>query len=103
VEVDQKNVELARNYTYLQHLELAYWTAQASQEHSDSNLGCDLPGGVSLPAPVARNDQPLSPKEQKKEEDKLRKMTEQRRKETNEQRERRIADSERRDERHHEP
>jgi len=30
-------------------------------------------------------------------------MTEQRRKETNEQRERRIADSERRDERHHEP
>ncbi len=31
---------------------------------------------------VARNDQPLSPKEQKKEEDKLRRSIEERRKET---------------------
>jgi hypothetical protein len=52
---------------------------------------------------VARNDQPLSPKEQKKEEDKLRKSIEERRKETAEQRARRIADWERRRQRQRDP
>jgi hypothetical protein len=52
---------------------------------------------------VARNDHPLSPKEQQREEDKLRKSVEERRKETEEERERRIADWERRRQRQRDP
>jgi hypothetical protein len=104
VEVDQKNVELARNYTYLQHLELRILDGSGKVKSTQTQTwDVTFLEGSLYQRLVARNDQPLSPKEQKKEEDKLRKMTEQRRKETNEQRERRIADSERRDERQHEP
>jgi hypothetical protein len=103
VEVDQKNVELARNYTYLQRLETRELDGSGKVKRTQTQTwDVTFLEGSLYQRLVARNDQPLSPKEQKKEEDKLRKMTEQRRKETNEQRERRIADSERRDERQHE-
>jgi hypothetical protein len=104
VETDRKNVEIARNYTYLQRLELRMLDGSGKVKSTQiQTWDVTFLDGSLYQRLVARNDQPLSPKEQKKEEDKLRKMTEQRRKETNEQRERRIADSERRDERHHEP
>jgi hypothetical protein len=53
---------------------------------------------------VARDDKPLPPDEQKKEEEKLRKSNEERSKETEEQRRQRIAETNRkRDERQREP
>jgi hypothetical protein len=104
VESDRKNVELARNYTYLQRLEVRMLdgSGKVKSTHTQTWDVTFLEGSLYQRL-VARNDQPLSAKEEKKEEDKLRKMMEQRRKETKEQRERRIADSERKQERQHEP
>ena len=52
---------------------------------------------------MARNDQPLPPKEQQQEDEKLQRSIEQRRKETPEQKERRIADWKRKQEKQREP
>jgi hypothetical protein len=104
VEVDQKNVELARNYTYLERDEVRILDGSGKVKNTHTQTwDVTLLEGSSYRRLVARNDQPLSPKEQRKEEDKLRKSIEQRRNETEEQRQRRIADSERRQERQHEP
>ena len=104
VETDSRNVEIARNYTYLQRMETRLLDGSGKVTHTQTQTwDVTFLEGSLYQRLVARNDQPLSPKEQKKEEDKLRKMLEQRRKETPEQRQRRIADSERKQARQHEP
>jgi len=104
VEIDRKNVEIARNYTYLQRLEVRILDGSGKVKRTQTQTwDVTFLEGSRYQRLVARNDQPLSPKEEKKEEDKLRRMMEQRRKETTAQRERRIADSERSQERQHEP
>jgi hypothetical protein len=100
VETDSKNVELARSYTYLQRLELRILDGSGKVKNTQTQTwDVTFLEGSLYQCLVARNDKPLSPKEEKKEEDKLSKMLEQRRKETPEQRQHRIADSER----HHDP
>jgi hypothetical protein len=104
VEIDRKNAEIARNYTFLERQEVRELDG-SGEVKSTRNQTWDvtLLEGSPYRRLVARNDQPLSPKEQKKEEDKLRRSIEQRRKETKEQRERRTAEWERRQERQREP
>ena len=100
VETDSKNVELARSYTYLQRLELRILDGSGKVKNTQTQTwDVTFLEGSLYQRLVARNDKPLSPKEEKKEEDKLSKMLEQRRKETPEQRQHQIADSER----HHDP
>jgi hypothetical protein len=104
VEIDEKNVEMARNYTFLQRQEVRELDGSGKLKGSHTQTwDVTMLEGSHYQRLVARDDQPLSPKEQKKEEDKLRTSVEQRRKETEEQREHRMADSERRRRRQHEP
>jgi len=104
VEIDSKNVEVARNYTFLQRQELRELDGSGKLKSTHTQtLDVTMLEGSPYQRLVARDDQPLSPNEQKKEEDKLRKSVEQRRRETEDQRERRMADSERRRKRQHEP
>ena len=104
VEIDRKNVELSRNYTYLQRQEVRELDGSGKVKSTQvQTWDVTLLEGSPYRRLVARNDQPLSPQEQKKEEDKLRKSIEERRKETEEQRAHRIADADRRRERQHDP
>jgi hypothetical protein len=104
VEIDRKNLEIARNYTYLERHEARELDGSGKVKSTEiQTWDVTLLEGSPYRRLVARNDQPLPPKEVKKEEDKLRQSIEQRRKETKEQRERRIADWERRRERQREP
>jgi hypothetical protein len=104
VEIDRKNLEIGRNYTYLERREERELDGSGKVKNTEVQTSdVTLLEGSPYRRLVARNDQPLSPKEQSKEEDKLRKSIEERRKETKEERERRIADWERRRQRQREP
>ena len=104
VETDKKNAEIARSYTYLERQEVRELDGSGKVKSTQIETSdVTLLEGSPYRRLVARDDQPLSPKEQKKEEDKLRRSNEERRKETEEQRVRRIADWERRQERQREP
>jgi hypothetical protein len=104
VEVDRKNLEISRAYTYLERQEVRELDGSGKVRNTQVQTSdVTLLEGSPYRRLVARTDQPLSPKEQNKEQDKLRKSIEDRRKETPEERERRIADWDRRRERQREP
>jgi hypothetical protein len=104
VEIDRNNLEIARNYTYLERREERELDGSGKVKNVEVQTSdVTLLEGSSYRRLVTRNDQPLSSKEQKKEEDKLRKSIEERRAESKEERERRIADWERRRQRQREP
>jgi hypothetical protein len=103
-ELDRRNTEISRSYTFLER-----------QEHRDEDSGGKLKKtesttfdvtlleGSPYRRLVARDDKPLSPKDQLKEEEKLQKSILDRRKETPAQRESRIADWERKKQKQREP
>jgi hypothetical protein len=96
VEIDRKNLEISRSYTYLERQEVRELDGSGKVKNSEVQTSdVTLLEGSPYRRLVARNDQALSPKEQSKEEDKLRKSIEQRHHETDEERQRRIADWER--------
>ena len=104
IELERQNRENWINYTYLER--------QFQREYDGSGkLKRDIlrtydvtnVEGSPYRRLVARNDQPLSPEEQKAEQDKLQRSIEERRKETKEQRDRRIAEWRRRQDRQREP
>jgi hypothetical protein len=104
VEIDRKNLEMARSYTYLERQEVRELDGSGKIKNTEVQTSdVTLLEGSPYRRLVARNDHPLSPKEQQREEDKLRKSVEERRKETEEERERRIADWERRRQRQRDP
>jgi hypothetical protein len=104
VEIDRKNLEIARNYTYLERREQRELDGSGKVKDTEVQTSdVTLLEGSSYRRLVARNDRPLSSKEQKREEDKLRNSIEERRKESKEERERRIADWERRRQRQRDP
>jgi hypothetical protein len=104
VEMDRKDAELAVNYTYLER------EAESDLDGSGKPKTTEIRSwdvtqqeGSPYRRLVARKDQPLSPAEQKQEEDKLQWTIEQRRKETPEQRKLRIENWRRREQRRREP
>jgi hypothetical protein len=104
VELDLKNAELSRSYTFLQRQETRELDGSGkTRKHDIKTYDVTLLEGSPYRRLVARNDQPLPPKEQQLEEEKLRNSIEQRRKETPEQKERRIADWKRKQEKQREP
>ena len=104
VEIDRKNLEIARNYTYLERDETRELDGSGKVKSTKiQTWDVTLLEGSRYRRLVARNDRPLSSKEQQREEDKLRKSIEERRKESKEERDRRIADWERRRQRQREP
>ncbi len=103
-ELDRKNMEVARNYTYLQRQDESDLDSSGSpKNHQIRTWDVTLQEGSPYRRLVARNDQPLSAAEQQQEDQKLRNNIEQRRKETPEQRQRRIAEWERRVHKQREP
>jgi hypothetical protein len=104
VEIDRQNLEIARNYTYLERREDRELDGSGKVKNTEVQTSdVTLLEGSSYRRLVARNDRPLSSREQQREEDKLRKSIEERRAETAEQRARRIADWERRRQRQRDP
>ena len=103
-EVDRRNAQIARNYTFLQRQEKRETDSSGKVKSVESETwDITLQEGSPYRRLIARNDQPLSEKEQKKEEEKRRASDELRRKETPEQRQRRIAEWERRQQQRREP
>jgi hypothetical protein len=103
-EFDQKNADLVRNYTFLQRQVDSDLDGAGKPKRQDIRTwDVTILDGSPYHRLVARNDQPLSPAEQKQEEDKLRFSNEERRKETPEQRSARIADWDRKRQKQREP
>jgi hypothetical protein len=105
VQVNDRNEEIARDYTYLERQDLREMDGSGRvKEHRVETWDVTLLEGSPYRRLVARNDQPLPLAEQRKEEEKLRKSNEERSQETEEQRRRRIAETlKKRDERQREP
>ena len=95
-ETDRRNLEISRSYTYLERQEQRDLDSDGKVKKTESKTtDVTLLEGSPFRRLVARDDKPLSPKEQRKEEEELQKSIEQRRKETPEERARRIAEWER--------
>jgi len=95
-ETDRRNLEIARNYTYLERQEQRELdSADKVKKVESTTTDVTLLEGSPFRRIVARNDKPLSAKEQRKEQERLDKSIADRRHETPEERTRRIAEWER--------
>jgi hypothetical protein len=104
VQLDQRNTDAARNYTFLQRqLERQYDGAGKVKEEKLRTWDVTMQDGSPYRRLVARNDQPISAEDQRSEQEKLERNLAERRKETPAQREHRIADWERRRQKQREP
>ena len=104
VEADHSDAVIARHYTYLEHQERRETDGAGKTKNVESQTwDVTLLEGSPYRRLIARNERPLSEKEQKKEDEKLRIGNEQRRRETPEQRQARIADWDRRQQQRREP
>ena len=103
-ELDRRNTEISRSYTYLERQEHRdVNTAGKLTKTESTTVDVTLLEGSPYRRTVARNDQPLSPKDQRKEQERLQKSIEDRRKETREQRATRVAEWERKKQKQREP
>jgi hypothetical protein len=105
VQINDRNEEIARNYTYLERQDIKVLDGSGRiKDHKIETWDVTLLDGSQYRRLVARDDKPLPPAEQRKEDERLRKSEQERAKETEEQRQRRIAEADkRRDERRREP
>jgi hypothetical protein len=104
LDLDQKNVEAARNYTYLERqLDRQFDGSGKVKQQNLRTWDVTLQEGSPYRRLVARNDQALSAEEQQHEQEKLQWNIETRRKESKEVRDKRIADFERRRRKQREP
>ncbi len=95
-EIDRKNLEISRNYTYLERQEERDLDSGGKVRKTESTtIDVTILEGSPFRRMVARDDKPLPAKEQRKEEERLQKSIEDRRKETPEERARRISEWER--------
>jgi hypothetical protein len=91
------NDEISRQYTYLQRDDVRTLDGAGKVKHRDlQTFDITLLEGSPYRRPVARDDKPLPPQEEKKEQERLKRSIEQRRSETPAQRQQRIADWDRR-------
>jgi len=103
-ELDRHNTEVARNYTYLERQERRDLDSNGKLKKSEcETFDVTLLEGSPYRRLVARNDAPLSPKDQRKQLDKLQKSIEERGHETPAQRQQRTADWERKRAKQREP
>jgi hypothetical protein len=103
-ELDRRNTEISRNYTYLERHEQREEDGRGNYKRIESTtLDVTVLEGSPYRRVIARNDKPLSAKEQQQEEAKLQRSIVERRHETKEQREQRIAEWERRQQKQREP
>jgi hypothetical protein len=104
INADRANAAIARNYTYLMRQDERQLDAAGNVlSHESRTWDYTMLEGSPFHRLVERDDHPLSAREQKVEEEKLRKSIEDRRQETAEQRARRIADWDRAQQKRREP
>jgi len=104
IQTDSAGVEAARNYTYLERQETRELDGSGKLKNREVHTyDVTLLEGSPYRRLMALNDQPLAPKEQKKEEEKLRQSNEARSRETEAQKQQRIADWHRKQEKQREP
>lgn len=104
VELDRRNLELARSYAFVERQEQRRVDTSGKVTETESTTwDVTLLEGSPYRRVVARNDKPLTPREQKKEEEKLHRSREERCRESKELRAGRIAEWERKQERQREP
>lgn len=104
IDADQHNTEIARTYTFVQRQQQREIDSNGKVKKTESDtVDVTLMEGSGYRRHIAHNDQPLPPKEQAKEEERLRRSIEERKKETAEHRAIRIQDWERRRAKEREP
>ena len=104
VELDRKDTEISRNYTFLERQEQRELDSGGKLKHTQSEtFDVTLLEGSPYRRMVAKDDRPLPPKDQRKEEERLQRSIADRRKETKEQHDARVADWARKQEKQHEP
>ena len=104
IEIDKRNSEIARNYTFIQRQQQRDLDSNGRVKKVESDTyDVTLLEGSPYRRKIAHNDRPLPAKDQAKEEEKLRRSIEDRRKEPPEQRARRIQEWERKQEKQREP
>jgi hypothetical protein len=92
VDANERNWKIARNYTWTERDEERELDAQGNVKKTESNTyEVTLEQGEEWSRLVQKNDKPLSPKEDKKEQEKLDKSIREREAETPEQRAKRLA------------
>lgn len=97
VAADERNWRIARNYTYLQRVELRRLDAQGSVKLSEvETYDVTLPGGTPYRQLVQRDDRPLPPAEEKRERESLARSIAERQQETGTERAQRLSAYERR-------
>jgi hypothetical protein len=104
IELDRKNLDAARNYTYMERQEQRELDGAGKVKNLEVHVfDVTRLEGSPYRRLVSHGDQPLSAKEQQQQEERLRKSIEERRKESPEQKRQRIADWERKQEKQREP
>lgn len=104
LELDSQNLKVAQNYTFLQRQETRELDRSGKvRSRKIETWDVTLLEGSPYKRLIARDDHPLAPEEQQREEERLHWNLQERRKETNEQRELRMAEWQRREQRRHEP
>jgi hypothetical protein len=105
IELDRKNEAIARNYTFLERNETRILDRSGKPKKAPETRTFDvtLLEGSPYRRLVERDDRPLSPQEERKEQEKLRRSIDERRRETPAERQRRIAEWERKQQRQREP
>jgi hypothetical protein len=97
VAADERNWRIARNYTFLQRVELRRLDAQGKVKLAEvQTYDVTLPEGTPYKQLVQRDDRPLSPIEEKKQQEGLAKSIAERRQETEAERAKRLSTYERR-------
>ena len=103
-ETDRRNLEISRSYTYLERQEQRDLDSNGKVKKTESTTtDVTILEGSPFRRTVARDDKPLSAKEQRKEEERLQKSIEDRRKETPEERAHRVSEWERKQQKQREP
>lgn len=99
VAADERNWKVARNYTFSERVNLRYLDSQGRVKSQEVRIqDVMLLDGSPYRRLVARNDRPLPPGDEKKEQEKLARSIAERREETAAQRAQRLAEYDRRPE-----
>ena len=95
MEMDQRNFELARNYTYLEHRVLKALDKHGKEKHKQiETYDWTILYGEAYSRLIQKDDKPLKPKDEKREQEKVDKFIVKRKNETPEERKKRLEKEE---------
>lgn len=99
VNVENDNWKIARNYTFVERVEVREVEDGKIKKRENRSYDITLQEGSTYRRLIERDDKPLPAAEEKREQDKLQRSIDERRKETEAQRSKRLAESEKKRER----